>query len=176
MADIRQRVQDDRGIIKKIELVIPGYKGYREKEDLRIADSLLRNQLANQLQGVIESVQRSKEGLAKNMNLQLLNDIGELDNNTQALMNKIRHAQQGYSGISADIRIEQDELNRLYEWDLSLLQLIDILRQRSAELEDLVSQNSPRTKGTILDLKKEVTSFVEVFQKRIDSITNITVR
>lgn len=176
MADIRQRVQDDRGIIKKIELVIPGYKGYREKEDLRIADSLLRNQLANQIQAVLESVQRSREGLAKNMNLALLNDIGELDNNMQALMNKIRHAPQGYSGISADIRIEQNELNKLYEWDLSLLQLIDILRQRSVDLEDQVSQNSPRTKTTILDLKKEVTNFIEVFQKRIDSITNITVR
>lgn len=176
MADIRQRVQDDRGIIKKIELFIPGYKGYREKEDLRIADSLLRNQLANQMQSVIESVQRSKEGLAKSMNFPLLNDIGELDNSMQALMNKIRHAQQGYSGISADIRIEQSELNRLYEWDLSLLQLTDILKQRSSELEDLVSQNSPRTKGQILDLKKETTNFVEVFQKRIDSITNITVR
>ena len=176
MADIRQRVQDDRGIIKKIELFIPGYKGYREKEDLRIADSLLRNQLANQMQSVIESVQRSKEGLAKSMNFTLLNDIGELDNSMQALMNKIRHAQQGYSGISADIRIEQNELNKLYEWDLSLLQLTDILKQRSSELEDLVSQNSPRTKGQILDLKKETTNFVEVFQKRIDSITNITVR
>src|SRR5438876_391709 len=52
MPDIRDRVEQDRGLLKKIQLVIPGYAGYRRREDIRAADNLLRIQLANQLKGV----------------------------------------------------------------------------------------------------------------------------
>ena len=176
MADIRNRVEDDRGIIKKIETYIPGYRGYRLKEDLRIADSLLRNQLSNELGSVLGSVERSRETISKNMDLLLINDIGELGNSLTAVMNKLRHAQQGYSGISPDIRVEEGELNKLYEWDLSLLQIIDILRDKSTDLEGLVTSRSPRVQASITEIKKEVTKFQELLQKRMDTVANISVR
>ena len=47
--DLRTKVEDDRGLIKKIQLCIPGFRGYRQKEDLRLADSLLRQQIADEL-------------------------------------------------------------------------------------------------------------------------------
>ena len=49
MVDLRSKVEDDRGLLKKIELLIPGFRGYREREDLRAADSLLRQQLAGRV-------------------------------------------------------------------------------------------------------------------------------
>src|SRR5256885_16816857 len=45
MPDIRDRVEQDRGLLKKIQLAIPGYAGYRRREDIRAADNLLRIQL-----------------------------------------------------------------------------------------------------------------------------------
>ena len=35
MPDIRQKVEEDRGLIKKIQLMVPGYRGYRLKDDIR---------------------------------------------------------------------------------------------------------------------------------------------
>ena len=52
MPDIRERVEEDRGLIKKIQLKIPGYAGYRRREDIRNADILLRNQVADQVKKV----------------------------------------------------------------------------------------------------------------------------
>ena len=40
--DIRGTVEDNRGLLKKIQIIVPGFSGYREKEDLRAADELLR--------------------------------------------------------------------------------------------------------------------------------------
>jgi len=40
MTDLRTKVEEDRGLLKKIELFLPGFRGYRKKEDLRAADSL----------------------------------------------------------------------------------------------------------------------------------------
>lgn len=176
MPDIRERVEEDRGLLKKIQGYIPGYKGYREREDLRIADSLLREQLANQMDSVVDSVQRTREILSKNMEMDLLNDIGELNNGMEALANKIRHAEQGYSGFSAGIRIEQQELANLYDFDLNLLQIIDILMSKSNKLEGLTMNKSVEVPNSIRDLKKEVQRFEELLDRRIETISNIAVR
>lgn len=58
--DLRSKVEDDRGMLTKIQLGIPGFRGYRQKEDLRIADSRLagktcQTQLLNLLQIRISS-------------------------------------------------------------------------------------------------------------------------
>jgi len=49
MPDIRGRVEEDQGILKKIQNFVPGFRGYRRKEDLRDADRMLRMQLADRL-------------------------------------------------------------------------------------------------------------------------------
>jgi len=51
MADIRQRVKEDQGILKKIQMFVPGFRGYRQREDLRDADRMLRDQLAKKRGG-----------------------------------------------------------------------------------------------------------------------------
>ena len=48
--DIRGEVDESRGLLKKIQLVIPGFKGYRQLDDLRVADALLRKQVSSLLQ------------------------------------------------------------------------------------------------------------------------------
>jgi len=45
MSDIRDQVVDDRGTIKKLQLIFPGYHGYRVNEDLRDADIYLKDEL-----------------------------------------------------------------------------------------------------------------------------------
>ena len=44
--DIRNQVDDSRGVLKRLQLLIPGFRGYRQLEDLRVADALLRKQVA----------------------------------------------------------------------------------------------------------------------------------
>ncbi|MBU4189406.1 MAG: hypothetical protein KJ886_00210, partial [Candidatus Thermoplasmatota archaeon] len=60
-ADLRKKVEEDRGMLKKIELAIPGFRGYRKREDLRIADSLLRAQLADRLKNVGAQVEQCRQ-------------------------------------------------------------------------------------------------------------------
>src|SRR6058998_2696758 len=71
MPDIRDRAEQDRGLLKKIQLVIPGYAGYRRREEIRAADNLLRIQLANQLKGVRGELEDIRDGLAINATIQI---------------------------------------------------------------------------------------------------------
>jgi hypothetical protein len=121
MPDLRRKVVDDRGLIKEIELLIPGFHGYREREDLRSADSLLREQLAISLGNIRKGLEWCRDHVVMKKELQLIERTGSLVRRCSAIEEGVRHAEQGYTGISADFRIEQVELNQLYEWDLGLM-------------------------------------------------------
>lgn len=125
MADLRERVEEDRGLIKQIQLAIPGFRGYRKREDLRIADNLLRIQLADRLRDdVLVPIEQSRERAARALEMPVMNDIGTLLQAVKTLEAKIRHAEQGYSGISPNYRIEEDKLDTLYEYDLSMIEYV----------------------------------------------------
>src|SRR5215813_13257420 len=47
--DLRERVTSDRGILKKLQLIVPGLREYRTLEDIRAADQLLRKQVFDKL-------------------------------------------------------------------------------------------------------------------------------
>ena len=142
MVDLRDRVKEDRGLIKKLELAIPGFRGYRKREDLRIADSLLRKQLADGLGDVKEKIELCRKDLADKMEMDLLNGIGSLMNNITSTENRLRHAEQGYTGVSADYNIREDELENMYEWDLHLISDINKLSETVSVLQSTIGSSA----------------------------------
>lgn len=175
-ADLRKKVEEDRGMLKKIELAIPGFRGYRKREDLRIADSLLRAQLADRLKNVGAQVEQCRQDLVKGMELEYLEDAARLVNNIQKTENRVRHAEQGYSGISRDFRIEEKELNRLYEWDLRLLEDIDKIRGEVTSLQSAITaQNKAELPTRLRSAVSTIQEFNTVFDKRIEVIGGVGV-
>jgi hypothetical protein len=176
MVDIRKKVEEDRGLIKKIELLIPGFRGYRKREDLRIADSLLRSQLADRIRIVRRDVEHCRETLTKNTELDLLEDAGSLVNQITMVEEKIRHAEQGYTGVSPDYRIEEDELNRLYEWDLRLIDHIEEINKNATILQQAVSSDDTQNIRQQMDyMNKKLQDFQVVFEKRREVIAGLVV-
>ncbi|MEM3965619.1 MAG: hypothetical protein QXP79_03400 [Thermoplasmata archaeon] len=98
MDDIRNEVVEDRGIIKKLQLLFPGYHGYRVNEDLRDADIYLKNELYKKI-GIV----RSK---------------------IQTLAADIKHHEAGYSGISPPVRVNKDKISSLYDLDMKIYEEI----------------------------------------------------
>lgn len=176
MVDLRKKVEDDRGLIKEIELLIPGFRGYRKREDLRIADSLLRSQLAARIQAVRRTIESCRDSLGKKMELEFLEDAGSLVNQIAQIEGKIRHAEQGYTGVSPDYRIEEDELNRLYEWDLSLMNHIEDLRLSATLLQHAVSSDDKQSmRQELHTMNEKLQGFMEIFEKRRDTIAGLVV-
>ena len=118
MTDFRDKVQADRGLLKMIQLAIPGYRGYRKKEDLRIADRLLREELANRFSIVITSLEGARKNIIKKNELKLIEDAGELVTRAGTSKERLLHAEQGYTGVSPDYRIQEPQLNQMYDWTL----------------------------------------------------------
>ena len=105
MVDLRDKVVQDRGIIAKIQRYVPGFSGYRAKEDLRAADNMLRLQLADRLAAVRADVEACRAAMVEDGQIESLDRVGTLINKFKAVEGEVRHAGQGYSGISAKIRV-----------------------------------------------------------------------
>jgi hypothetical protein len=174
MVDLRDRVKEDRGLLKKLELAIPGFRGYRKREDLRIADSLLRKQLANSLGDVKEKIELCRKDLAKKMEMDLLNDMASLMNNITSTEDRVRHAEQGYTGISADYNIREDELDNIYEWDLHLIADIDKLSETVTLLQSTISSGDTKAINSRMnEVEEDIREFNSLFDKRIQTIANL---
>lgn len=174
MTDIRERVEKDRGLLKKIQLAIPGFRGYRKREDLRAADSILRIQIADKLVGVRRVLEDARETMAENADLQNIDKLGGLINKLSTVEGKVRHAEQGYSGISWAIRIKEEELDRLYEYDYGMIQQVQALESSARDV--LTSAENEDSSGTAQAVRKMMSSlkeFERIFSERIEVITGI---
>ena len=132
--DIRQRVDQDRGFLRKLQLLIPGFRGYREGEDARVADSLLRVQIADKLKIATTTIQDCRSLLTQAGQFDALMPLAPLVSDLQVMEGRIRNAEQGYSGISAALKMGPGQIDRLYEYDYGFAQAAEQLRSESDAL------------------------------------------
>lgn len=175
MVDLRERVEEDRGLLKRIQLHIPGFAGYRRREDLRDADTMLRIQVANRLKEVRGQLEESRGALTANYQLKALEPLGAVILKVQGLEGQIRHAESGYSGLVTDIKVLEPQLNRLYEWDASMLDGVDALGQRASALQEDASDGA-KVLAHVDAIRKALTDMESTFKRRMLVITGTEVR
>ena len=172
--DIRQQVEDNRGIAKKLELLIPGLRGYRTKEDIRVSDSILRNQMADKLDHVKDNLQQLRKLVASSNDLNNLTSVGSLMAQVQTLSGEVRHAAQGYSGWVAPIQMNDDKLNKLYEYDYSFVTAVFSLDQASAPGNLKYDPTAPNSVQTALaGLASSVSDIRQKWSTRVEAIQGV---
>ncbi|MGI0090353.1 MAG: hypothetical protein ACREBS_01465 [Nitrososphaerales archaeon] len=172
--DIRQQVDENRGTLKKLELLVPGLRGYRSKEDIRVSDDLLRNQVADK----IDSAKGNLEGLRKQMaasgDFTNLGAVGSLIFQFQQFSGEIRHAQQGYSGFAATFIVDENKLNNLYNYDYDFVnsasQLVGATSTSSLVYDPT---NASSIQPAIAKISGMVVDFKQKWAIRIEAIENI---
>jgi hypothetical protein len=165
MPDLRERVEEDRGLLKRIQLLVPGFAGYRRKEDIRAADNMLRIQIADRLNTMRAKAEKCRASLVEDYETSNLEKLGNLLSLFQAVEGKLRHAEQGYSGISPAIRVNVRELNMLYEYDLSLLQGVE---RMDAGLDQLRNETESKAWKTMSDVISGIRTGLEEFEAVMD--------
>ena len=115
--DIRSQVDASRGPQKNLELLIPGLRNYRKLDDLRVADDMLRNQVADKLLAAKANLEGIRKAMASAGDYTNLTNVGSMISQLQQMAGEVRHAEQGYSGWVASVTIDQNRLNQLYNYD-----------------------------------------------------------
>ncbi len=172
MADLREKVVEDRGIIAKIQTYVPGFSGYRAKEDLRAADSMLRAQIAEKLASIRRDAEGCRSVMAANGSLEHLERLGTLIARFKTVEQEIAHAAQGYSGISAKTKVGEAELNKLYEDDYALVSSLADLAVDAQKLKAAAaSDNKASIKENVDAMAARIETLEAAFRRRMAVVT-----
>jgi hypothetical protein len=172
--DIRERVDQDRGALKKLQLLIPGYRAYRLGEDVRTADALLRLQVADRLAIAMQKVDSLRSQMAREGVSAGLSDIGGLRVELQRIEGQVRHAEQGYTGISPAVRITPEKLDRLYERDWSFIALAEGVVASIKPIEDAVAARDTTNIATLVNaLRDNLKNLENNFATRVMDVEKI---
>ncbi|HEV2166017.1 MAG TPA: zinc ribbon domain-containing protein [Thermoplasmata archaeon] len=172
--DIRERVDEDRGVLKKLQLLVPGFRGYRQGEDLREADSVLRLQVADKVHSAISMLTQRRQALSTAGRFDTLNDLALSIADLTRLEGEIRHAEQGYTGISPALRVTVQGQDQLYEYDYGFALAANDLMQTASGLPD-PSADPAAVKAATGQLRQMVTRLEQAFQARIRTIQQVQV-
>lgn len=114
-------LRSEKNFLEKLADKIPGISGYREREARRETDRRLREYLARRLEEGRESLQGLRRALLDGGEIGLLDDVGRLDATLQRAAASLRYADAGYSGLFDQVKIREEELDRIYAHDEALL-------------------------------------------------------
>jgi chorismate mutase len=160
MSDIFEKVSGEQDFFKKILSKIPGFKGYIERGNRRMSDKLLRENVANEfetLYGRISSLQRdliSQGGIA------YVDDLEAAAIKLRQFIDRVKTASYGYAGLFDAIKIKEDKLEQVYQYDYALLTLSN---QVSAAIDNV--ETSIGTEG----LDAAIRNLVSVSQQCVDA-------
>ena len=142
---------------------VPGYRGYREKEDRRDADRRVRDRIASDLDARAERVEAVARTLANQRRIAEIGPVDELAKSIRHLIDRVRTASYGYGGLFSDRTIDERALDQLRQFDESLLAGVATLDEPIASLEA-----AQATGGDLAGLAAAVKAHVKSLHDRLD--------
>lgn len=114
---------------------VPGYRGYRAKEDRRDADGRVREHVATAYAAQADRVERVARDLAAQRRLAEITPVDEFARTLRHFIDRVRTASYGYGGLMGDRDVDTTALDQLRRFDEGLLTGVDELAQPIADLE-----------------------------------------
>jgi len=172
--DLREKIVENRGTWKKLQLKIPGLQEYRKLEDIRAADQLLRKQVSdnlNESRSLLDSLRQAVTAKGDYTNLTM---VGNTISKIQQVSGQIQHAQQGSAGISPNIRIDEGVLNKLYEYDYNFVNSAEQVYQSCSN--SVTEYNSGKSVQEIASvINATLDNLSHSWKQRLESVENILV-
>jgi hypothetical protein len=162
------KVQSDLDPFKKILNYIPGFSGYVDRQARRDADKVLRDTIANrfeQLWGRISELQRE---MINSGDIAHVQDLEGAAIKLRTFVDRVRRAPRGYSGLFDAVKINNEELNKLYEYDAQMLTLSDEVGQAIDNVE--ASLGSEGLSAALRNLRTVSQNCIDVYDRRAEVI------
>jgi hypothetical protein len=126
--------REQRNLLERLMARLPGFGGFQDRELRRDVDKLQREHLAKAVHDVKRRAREAAGAYTDAGQIGVLDRFDRLDRRLDRFGESIRHTDYGASGLFAVEKIGAEELQRLYDFDLSLLDDVDALASRVEEL------------------------------------------
>ncbi len=116
------RVTSTEDLLGKVRGFLSGFMGYVERDRRREADKLLRQAVAARYEEQWARISELQRRLVNEGRIQWLGDLETAAIKLRTLIDRAKTASYGYAGLFDHVRIGEQELARLYQYDLTLLE------------------------------------------------------
>ncbi len=173
MSDLKDQIAgnvlDNMDAFKKIASKIPGFKGYIERQTRRDADKLVRDTLFNrfrELEGYVSALERD---LGNAGQVDLIDDVEATAIKLRTFADRVRTARRGYAGLFDAVKVNADDLTRLYDYDGAMLDLVD--KVKAAVDNAQASIGTDGMPAAVRNLEALARQCIETFDRREEIIT-----
>lgn len=172
MSDLFDRVLSSQQGLEKLLAKIPGFKGYSTRKNRRAADKLLRETIANRYEEQWQRISAVQRDLISEGGLLFVDDLEGAAVKIRQFIDRIRTASYGYAGFFDAIKVKEEELAAIYQYDLNLMTLADEVSRSIDNVEAALGTDG--LKMAIRSLTKVAQDCVDAFEKRADVIKELS--
>ena len=157
-------------------LAVPGFRGYKLKEQRREADRIVRTYIYDVMERSRDDLTTCLQALTDNRLTELVEPMNRLIAKVDRVAEKINHASYGYAGFFESVRIEDPDLDRMLGYDTQLMDLARKLSELTTSLRTSLAENKPDdARNAELQLDGAIGSLELAFDQRKSVIEGVKV-
>ena len=123
MDDFFTKITSMQDPFKKLASYIPGFKGYIERQNRRDADKVLRDTVARRFEEQWKRASQIQTDMVSNGQISFVDDMEKAAIKLRTFIDKISTAPRGHSGLFDAVKINEAELEKIYQFDAAFFDL-----------------------------------------------------
>ena len=173
--DVYAEAKKQMRLGERIVAAIPGFRGYKEKELRRESDKLIRNHLHRKLSESKHYLKSVFQKLSDRRYFDVITDMDRLMAKVDRITEKVNHASYGYSGFFDIVKVKEENLDRMIDFDNKLVDAADGL---AADVDvfkaEIAKGETKNVKEKIQEIADKMEAFEETFDKRTEVMLGVT--
>ena len=170
MTDMYQNVTGQMDPFKRLASYIPGFAGYVERQNRRDADKLVRDTVARRYEELWTRTSNLQKDLISAGKIQFVDDMEQAALQLRTFIDKITRSARGYSGLFDAVKINQKELEQLYNFDLAFFEQADQISHALDNVEASIGDEAALP-AAIRNITTLGLQSVETFNRRSEAFT-----
>ena len=134
MSNGYEEARGQRNVLERLGDKIPGFRGFQDRELRRDVDKMQREHLSTELGRLKAALRDKARSYTDAGKIGALSAFDRLDRQIDGLSQAVRFSDYGASGLFDAVKIGDAELQRLYEFDLSVLQDVEEIEGQIASV------------------------------------------
>ena len=163
--------KDQRNWLERLGDKIPGYKGYVDKERRRDVDKLHREQMADRLRRLKDPLTEVMRELTNGGRLFEVGPVDTAIKKLDRIENRVRFASYGYSGFFDQVKIQEDQLDAIYRFDLAMVEHVEKVEAKINELKSQAA-SAAGLKTASSEVAAAIDETDRAFDERYKAINN----
>ena len=170
MDDFFQKVTSQQDPFKRLASIIPGFGGYIERQNRRDADKILRDTVERRFEEQYQRASQLQTDLISAGKIEFVDDMEKAVIKLRTFIDKISTAPRGYSGLFDAVKINEKELESIYQFDTAFFDLAEQVGRGLDNVEASLGDDAALP-AAIRNITSLARLAVETYNRRSEAVT-----